>query len=112
MNVYDKAHELAKAMKDSEDLGALKLAFQNIKKDPEASQMLDGFQQKQQHLQEKMMQGEEPEEEELQQMQKLFEVISMNPMISKLFEAEKRVQAMMQDIQKIVADPIQEIYQK
>ncbi|MFD2671441.1 YlbF family regulator [Marinicrinis sediminis] len=110
MSVYEQANQLAAFMKDSDEFKQLKEAFAAIEGDENATSMLVDFQVKQQGLQQKMMGGEEPEQQELEEIQKYFDVISMNPLISRLFEAEKKVQAMMQDVQRIVAEPFDEIY--
>lgn len=47
MNVIDKAHELARAIKDSSEVSDITSAMKVIEADPESKQMLDNFRQSQ-----------------------------------------------------------------
>lgn len=110
MNIYDKAHELAKAMKETAEFAELKQAKQSIEADPEAKRMLQDFRTQQVELQEKMMAGEMPPQEEMEKAEKLFQILNMNPIINSMFDAERRLSVMMQDINRIITEPLEEIY--
>jgi cell fate (sporulation/competence/biofilm development) regulator YlbF (YheA/YmcA/DUF963 family) len=111
MNVYDKAHELARAFKESGEFKEVRQANDRVSADPDAKRMLEDFRGKQMELQQKMMTGEMPPKDEMEKMEKQFEVINMNTDIRKLFEAERRLSVVMEDIQKIIAEPLQDIFQ-
>lgn len=89
MNIYDKAYELAKALKESEEALLLKAAKLEAEADAVAKAMLDDFRERQNFLQQKMMAGEEPSAEDMEKMSKLYEVITLNPLIGKLMDAER-----------------------
>jgi cell fate (sporulation/competence/biofilm development) regulator YlbF (YheA/YmcA/DUF963 family) len=108
MNVYDKAHELARALRESNELKELQLLNNQIQADADSKRMLDGFRHKQAELQQKMMSGEMPAPEEMQQMEKLYEVINMNPALRGIFDAERRLSVVMEDIHRIISEPLQE----
>jgi cell fate (sporulation/competence/biofilm development) regulator YlbF (YheA/YmcA/DUF963 family) len=109
MNVYDKAYELAKALKDSEEANLLKLAKEAAEADAEAKRMLDDFRERQSFLQQKMMAGEEPSAEDMEKMSKLYEVISLNPLIGKLLDAERRFAVVFEDVNRIMSDVLKSI---
>ncbi|UHA72423.1 YlbF family regulator [Paenibacillus sp. 481] len=110
-NVYDKAHELARALQESPEAKAIEEAMKAIDANEESKSMLANFRQRQVELQQQMMAGEMPPPEEMENMQKLFEVISMNPDMAALFEAEQRLAVIIQDVNKIVTDSLGHIYQ-
>ncbi|MDP5274401.1 YlbF family regulator [Chengkuizengella axinellae] len=107
MNIYDKAHDLAKALKESDELKILIEAREAVKSNEEANKMLEDFSQVQNLLQQKMMAGEQPSEEEMGQIQKLYEVLQLNPLLSKLFDSEQRIGVIVQDVHKIINEPLQ-----
>jgi cell fate (sporulation/competence/biofilm development) regulator YlbF (YheA/YmcA/DUF963 family) len=109
MNIYDKAYELARAIRESDELKELKSLNERIAADADSKRMLDDFRKRQQELQERMMKGEMPSQDEMQKMEKLFDVINLNPSLKKLFESERRLGVMMNDIQRIIMAPLEEV---
>ncbi|HUC94314.1 MAG TPA: YlbF family regulator [Paenibacillus sp.] len=109
MNVYDKAYELAKAMRESQEAKELKEARNQVNADSDAKRMLDDFRSRQRELQQKMMGGEEPQAEDMEKLNKLYEVLSLNPLIHKLFEAERRFTVIFDDVNRIMSEAIQNV---
>lgn len=109
MNLYDKAHELSRALRESPEFQEWKRLRAGIDAETESKRMLDEFRGRQQALQQKMMAGEMPPRGEMEQLEKLFEVINLNPSLRRLFEAERRLGVIMEDIQRIVAEPLGEL---
>ncbi|MNT99248.1 hypothetical protein D3C72_2420540 [compost metagenome] len=72
--------------------------------------MLDGFRSKQNEMQQKMMSGQMPDQEEMEKMEKQFELLSQNPNILRLFDAERRLSVIIQDVNKIITDSLQHLY--
>ncbi|MBJ6362054.1 YlbF family regulator [Paenibacillus sp. GCM10012307] len=110
MNVYDKAYELAKALGQSPEVQDLKAARQAVESQSDAKQLLDDFRSRQEGFQQKIMAGEEPSEGDMNTMNQLYEVISLNPHIHRLFEAERRFAAVFDDVNKIMTDALKDIY--
>ncbi|MGO4693249.1 YlbF family regulator [Paenibacillus sp. 2TAB26] len=109
MNIYDKAYELAKALKESEEALLLKAAKLEAEADADAKEMLDDFRERQNFLQQKMMAGEEPSAEDMEKMSKLYEVITLNPLIGKLMDAERRFAVVFEDVNRIMSDVLKSI---
>lgn len=110
MNIYDKAHELAAALKDSKEVTEITAAMKLVDADPESKQMLDNFRTRQTEVQQRMMSGDMPAQEEMEQMEKLFEVLSLNLNIRRLFDAEQKLSIIIQDVNKIITDSLQHLY--
>lgn len=110
MNIYDKAHDLAKALKESKEVEEIMASMKLIEADPEAKQMLDDFRQRQMEVQQRMMSGDMPAQEEMEKMEKLFEVLSLNLNIRRLFDAERRLSVIIEDVNKIISDSLQHLY--
>jgi len=110
MNIYDKANELAKALKESSEVTEITSAMKLIEADPEAKSMLDNFRTQQMELQQRMMSGDMPAPEEMEKMEKLFEVLSLNLNIRRLFDAERRLSVIIEDVNKIISDSLSHLY--
>lgn len=110
MNIYDKAHDLAKAMRESQEVEEIRSAMKLIEADTESKQMLDNFRTRQMELQQRIMSGDMPPQEEMEQMEKLFEVLSLNLNIRRLFDAERRLSTIIEDVNKIISDSLQDLY--
>ncbi|MHA0857779.1 YlbF family regulator [Paenibacillus sp. CMAA1364] len=110
MNVYDKAHDLANALKDSEEVKEINSAMNMINKDPEGKAMLNDFRKRQMELQQQMMTGEMPAPEEMEKMEKEYEVLSMNLNVRRLFDSERRLSVIIEDMNKIITDSLQHLY--
>lgn len=110
MNIYDKANDLAKAMRESQEVQEITSAIKLIEADPESKQMLDNFRERQMEVQQRMMSGDMPSQEEMEKMEKLFEVLSLNLNIRRLFDAERRLSIIIEDVNKIISDSLQHLY--
>jgi cell fate (sporulation/competence/biofilm development) regulator YlbF (YheA/YmcA/DUF963 family) len=106
MNVYDKAYELAKAIKGSEEKKSLTNAKKKVDSDPKAKEMYEDLLDLQIKFQQKQLSGEKISDEELEKLQKKQEIALMHSDIQKLFEAERRLAVMYEEIQKIIYDAI------
>lgn len=110
MTIHDKAHDLAKALKESNEVNEISSAMALIDADPESKRMLEDFRVKQMEIQQRMMSGDMPSQEEMENMEKLFQVISMNLNIRRLFDAEQRLSVIIEDVNKIISDSLQHLY--
>jgi cell fate (sporulation/competence/biofilm development) regulator YlbF (YheA/YmcA/DUF963 family) len=107
MNVHDRAYELAKAIKESSEYKDMLEIRSRINEDVSSKNLLEDFRLRQNELQQKMAGGEMPPQEEMEQLQKLYDVLALNPGISQLFDAERRLSVVLEDVQRIIAEPLQ-----
>lgn len=98
MDVQKKAEELADAIIGSPEYQRLLAARAKVNGHQAAKVMLRDFQQKQLELHRKQMEGEEITPADEEQLQNLFGVISINPYIRELFEAEFAFSGMMMQV--------------
>jgi cell fate (sporulation/competence/biofilm development) regulator YlbF (YheA/YmcA/DUF963 family) len=109
-NVYDKAQELKQALAESEEFKALKSLHTQIDQDDIAKRLLENFRQLQLDLQQKQMQGVQITEEEAQKAHQQFELVQQHELISKLMEEEQRLSVVIGDLNRIITEPLEEIY--
>lgn len=108
MSTLDKAHELARALRGSDEYRRLKELKSTLAANKDAEQMVDDFLKKQAELQIEMMQGKQSEEK-MQQLQKMYELLSINSTAGTYIQAYMRFQLMMQDVSKIIADSVEDV---
>lgn len=106
MNVYDKAHELAKAVRQSQEFKEFKKAAEKLEEDKKAKEMLEDFRKKQWEIQSEKLAGKDVKEKEVQ-LQKLYEVLSYNQDIVDYLQAEARFYTLMSDISNILGRAIE-----
>lgn len=104
MNVYDGAHQLARAIQESEEFLKYKELEKEVMSDESLKNMLEDFQKRQLALQKTQMMGEELDQSEVEKAQQLFEVINKDPKASEYFACEMRLSQMLADVSKILAD--------
>lgn len=103
MNVQKKAEELADAIVNSDEYQRMLEAREKVNEHQAAKVMLRDFQEKQLELHSYQMQGGKVTPEQEEQLQSLFGVISVNPYIRELFEAEFAFSGMMMQVNDALA---------
>lgn len=109
MNVYDNANLTAKAIKESHEYKKLLDSKEKLSSDKDAQKMVKDFLEKQAGLQLDAISGKEPEKEKQEQIQKLYELISLNEKARDYIQAYMRFQMMLEDIYKILGDAIKPV---
>lgn len=107
--VYDKVYELQRAVRESEEYQNLKRLQQKVNEDPNAKKMLDDFRKQSLELQSRQIQGESISQEEVEKMNKLYETIQLHSDIKQLLDAERSMAVLIEDINRIIAEPLKEI---
>ncbi|NPV26662.1 MAG: YlbF family regulator [Firmicutes bacterium] len=107
MSVYDQAHALARALKSCDEYTSFLAAKAKVDADKNAKKMLRDFQQRQIAVQKAQMLNEEVPEEQIKQLERMFEVLSYNPIIKEYLTAEFRLARMLADIQKIIGEAVE-----
>ncbi|MEH6943526.1 YlbF family regulator [Bacillus sp. JJ722] len=110
VNVYDVAYELEKSIRQSKEYTDLQSLLDAVNKDEVAKKMFDNFREVQMKLQQKQMTGQEITQEEVEQAQKLLQLVQQNPSISKLMEAEQRMSMLIAELNKIIMKPLEDLY--
>lgn len=109
-NLYDYAHELEKALRNSAEFGMLKDMYQKVNEDESAKNMFNQFREIQMKLQEKQLTNQEITEEEVLKAQQSAALVQQNEKIGKLMEAEQRLSMTINELNKIIMKPLEELY--
>lgn len=104
MNVYDKTHELARALKVSEEVVEYKKAQDRVNSNPSNKKMVEDYRKIQIEAYTLQMQGKQPSKEDMERMNKLIGIINLNSEVREFLEAEMKFSRMWEDIMKILGD--------
>ena len=109
-NIYDTANQLERDLRELQEFKTVKESFEAIYADETAKALFDEFRAVNIELQQKQFSGQEITEEDIQKAQELGQKVSENEYIKALMEAEQRLNTIMQDINRIITNPLQELY--
>ncbi len=104
MNVYDQAHQLAKAIRESEEFKQFDATKKQIEANPQLDQAIKDFMKKQLELQTSQMMGQQVDQEAFQQIQQLSVVLMQDPLAANYLQCQMRFTMMMSDVYKIVGE--------
>ena len=107
MNTYDSAHNLAKAIKNSDEYNNYRSAEGKIQANEGLKKAFEDFRKRERNLQMQMIGGQEAEKSEIESLNALYEILSKDPLGMEYFQAETRYRQMLEDISKILADAMQ-----
>ena len=107
VNVHDKAHELAQAIRQSEEYTTYMAAKERASQNAELADSLNDFREKQFDLQRRQLAGEQPGPETLEQMQNLAQILMRDPLAAEYLQAEVRFTLMVNDVYGILAEAVQ-----
>lgn len=110
MNPYEAVHNLASALKKSEEFKQFIKAQKDLKADETAKKMVLDLRGKQLELHRQKLSGIEVSKEQEERLEKLSEVVGMNMVAKNYLQAEYKVLILLQDIQKIISDATNEIF--
>ena len=104
MFVYDKAHELANEIKESDDYKAYIRLKTLVTADDSTKALLSDYKKLQMEAQASYLTGKEPSEETMDKLKKLGEVLNFNSDVTAFFAAEYKFQTLISDVYKIIGD--------
>ncbi len=111
-NIYDHAYSLEKAIRDSQEFNSLKELYDVVMNNGASKQLFDDFRNVQFDIQEKQMQGREISETELEEVKQIVARVQENEDISKLMDAEQRMNVVINEVSQIIIKPLEELYQQ
>lgn len=106
MKVYDKAHETARALKESPQYKAYVKVREELKSDQNSWQMVKNFRARQTQIQRQILAGEEPPADKIKEIQELSEIIGNSSRVTDFFRAEMELIKIVEDIQRILVQSI------
>ena len=106
MNVYEEAHNLCRAIKESEEYKQYIAANEKIKDNEELNKMLEDFTKKQMELQAKQAMGEQIDDEVKASIQQLSGIVMSDPAAAEYIQSQARFGIMMQDVFKLIDEAV------
>ena len=110
VNIYDTANDMSRQLVETQEYQALKKALDELKADTEALDSFKKFQQMQANAQQKQMKGQQPTEDEIKAIQTLAKEISGKKAVQNLMNQERQIDQMLQQLNKTITSPIQDLY--
>lgn len=110
-NIYDTANQLERDLRNLDAYKKLVTSMKAIQEDADSKQLFETFRDQSQAFQMKQMTGQQPSEEEIKAYQELSQQVMENQPIKDLMDAERLVSQVMEDINRIITVPLQEVYQ-
>ena len=107
MSVQDKAHALARAIKETGEFKTFLKVKEKLDKDKAAKEMLADFRKVQWEMQKQKLAGLDVSPEQEKRISQLLEVIGLNLLVKEFLEAEYRFSIMTADIQKIIGEAME-----
>ncbi|MDR3590706.1 MAG: YlbF family regulator [Negativicutes bacterium] len=106
--IYDRAHDLARALKASPEYQAFLKAKEALAPDGEAKKMVRDFLLKKAELEYEAMTGKSEDKAKIEQLQRMYELIAYNSKAREFMEAHTRFQRIMADVSKIIGEAVAE----
>jgi cell fate (sporulation/competence/biofilm development) regulator YlbF (YheA/YmcA/DUF963 family) len=105
MNVYDEAHDLARAIKESNEFIEFDKVRKEVEADKESSEMIAELQKLQMEFQASQMTGQ-PDDQMLGRIQSLSTMIATKPLAARYLQAQGAFSIMMNDVFTIIGESI------
>lgn len=105
-NVYDLAHDLARALKQSEAYRHYKEMKEKVSENEDLTEMINDFQEKNMAIQTQQMLGQEMSEDMVAQVQSLYEIVMADPLAAEYLRAEFGFTQIVSEIYGILGEVI------
>lgn len=105
-NVYDIAHELARSLKETDQFKDYEAAKKKIDANPDLAKMIEDFQQKSVEMQSKSMMGEEPDQEMLDNFQKMYQIVLSDPAAADYMQKQMALSQIVSDLYGILGEAL------
>ena len=106
MNVYDEAHKLSRAIRESDEYKKYVEKQKKVFLDDKNKKMIEDFREKALEIQMEQLSGKEIDKEKIEKLQKLEDILMLNSDIKDFFIAEMNFSQLISDIYKILDDVI------
>lgn len=104
MNVYDQAHQLATAIKQSEEFKQFDDRKKKIAENPELESAMKDFMQKQFQMQTAQLTGQQMDQNLMMELQRLSAILMQDPTTAEYLQCQLRFSMMMTDVYKIIGE--------
>lgn len=109
-NIYDTANQLAKEIRESVEYNEYKKARQNVLANPALKSKIEEFEKIRYDVQVLAMEKGEENPEKMKKLQEMYTILVENKDIKEYFDLEVRFNVMVADINKIIAESMEDIF--
>ncbi len=106
MNVYDEAHNLARAIKESNEFKEFDKIRVQVDNDKESAEMLKELQELQVQLQTTQIMGQTADKDLVARFQSLSTMVATKPLAAKYMQAQGALSLMINDVFNIIGEAI------
>lgn len=107
MNLLEKAKELGRELKKTEEYQELERTNQQMKEDPAAQQLIQDVQEAQQRLQFSQQSGIQPTQEQIADFNQKRETLNTNITVRALMKAQEDFNSMMKQVNDAITEGMQ-----
>lgn len=104
MNVYEQAHSLAAAIRESEEFKQYEQQKKVIEANPQLNDSIKDLMAKQVEMQAAQMTGQQIPPETFQRIQQLSAILMQDPSAAQYLQCQMRFSMMMADVYKIIGE--------
>lgn len=109
MQVYDTANRLANEIKESNEYKLYKASKDKINQNPELKAKVEEFEKVRYDVQVLSIKSGDNDQEKIKKLQELYEILVQNKEIKEYFDLEVKFNVMIADVNKIIAEAIQDV---
>ena len=109
MNFYDKIHALVKDLKYTPEYVNYMSIKEKVKADVELSEKIKNFRERQREEQMKYISGTQMDDVVKNELQQQYSLIIQNPLAVEFFQAEIKLDVLLADMQKILAEGLKDV---
>ena len=109
-NIYDLANELSRNLRDLPEYKAVAESKEAVDADSEAKGIFTDYLAFQQELQQLAQTGQMPTPDIQEKMQSFGDKIQGNDLLSAFFNKQQQLSIYLSDIERIIFEPIQELF--
>ena len=109
MNVYDTANRLAYEIKNSDEYLGYKKIREEVNANIELKEKIEKFEKLRYDIQLQSIKGGEQNNQEAEEMQKLYAELIQNEKVKQYFDYELKFNVLLADVNKIIAESVKDI---
>lgn len=110
VNIYDTANQLASDLQQIDEFKTLQVAIDGVKNNAESAVLFKKMDAMQNSIMTVQSQGQELSQEMQDEYQSLNDQVQKDPQILKLLQAEQGLYKTVEEVQKVITQPINDLY--
>ena len=111
-NIYDTANKLASEIRQSEEFVKYRDARKSVLANPDLKNKIEEFEKIRKEVQVLSMEKGASDPEKMKKLQEMYTILIENKDIKEYFDLEVKFNVMVADINKIIAQSMEEVFKK